>query len=46
MKKILILLSAVLIGQEKYSVDWETVAKIREEGFQHSEIANTLSYMC
>ena len=45
MKKILILLSALLFGQEKYGVDWETVAKIREEGFQHSEIANTLSYM-
>jgi carboxypeptidase Q len=26
-------------------VDWEMVAKIREEGFQRSEIAETLSYM-
>ena len=46
MKKILLIcLSTILIGQEKYPVDWETVAKIREEGFQRSEIANTLSYM-
>ena len=46
LKKILLIyLSTILIGQEKYSVDWETVAKIREEGFQRSEIANTLSYM-
>jgi len=44
-KKILICLSTFLIGQEKYDVDWETVAKIREEGFQRSEISNTLSYM-
>ena len=46
LKKILLIcLSTILIGQEKYPVDWETVAKIREEGFQRSEIANTLSYM-
>ena len=45
MKKILICLSTFLIAQEKYDVDWEMVAKIREEGFQRSEISNTLSYM-
>jgi len=46
MKKLhLILFLSFLIGQEEYPVDWETVAKIREEGFQRSEIANTLSYM-
>ena len=46
LKKILLIcLSTILIGQEKYPVDWETVAKIREEGFQRSEISNTLSYM-
>jgi len=27
------------------AVDWEMVAAIREEGFQHSQIADTLSYM-
>ena len=46
MKKIIfILISSLLFSQKKYEVDWETVAKIREEGFQRSEIANTLSYM-
>ena len=45
MKKILICLSTFLIAQELYDVDWEIVAKIREEGFQRSEITNTLSYM-
>ena len=34
-----------LSAQEKYPVDSEVVAKIREEGFQRSQIANTLSYM-
>ena len=28
-----------------YPVDWEMVAKIREEGFHRSELPNTLSYM-
>jgi uncharacterized protein Smg (DUF494 family) len=46
MKKIIfILISGLLFSQKQYEVDWETVAKIREEGFQRSEIANTLSYM-
>jgi len=48
MKKLIILLlliPLVSFGQLTYEVDWETVAKIREEGFQRSEIANTLSYM-
>ena len=46
MKRIIfILLTGLLFSQEKYEVDWEVVAKIREEGFQHSEIASTLSYM-
>ena len=34
-----------LSAQEKYTVNSEVVAKIREEGFQRSQIANTLSYM-
>ena len=34
-----------LSAQETYPVDSEVVAKIREEGFQRSQIANTLSYM-
>ena len=34
-----------LSAQEMYPVDSEVVAKIREEGFQRSQIANTLSYM-
>ena len=37
--------SLTLFSQESYSVNWKVVAEIREEGFQHSEIANTLSYM-
>ena len=37
--------SLTLFSQESYSVDWKVVAEIREEGFQRSEIANTLSYM-
>ena len=46
MKRIIfILLTGLLFSQDKYAVDWETVAKIREEGFQRSEIASTLSYM-
>jgi len=50
MKKLILLLlfiplTGFLFSQEKYEIDWETVAKIREEGFQRSEIANTLSYM-
>ena len=32
------------IGKQ-YPVDWEMVAKIREEGFHRSELPNTLSYM-
>ena len=34
-----------LNAQESYPVEWDVVANIREEGFQRSEIANTLSYM-
>ena len=42
MKRIIfILLTGLLFSQDKYAVDWETVAKIREEGFQRSEIAST-----
>ncbi len=37
--------SLTIFSQESYSVDWKVVAEIREEGFQRSEIANTLSYM-
>ena len=28
-----------------HTVDWRMVARIREEGLQHSQLANTLSYM-
>ena len=47
MKKLIILIFIPLVsfGQLTYEVDLETVSKIREEGFQRSEIANTLSYM-
>ncbi|MBC8344712.1 MAG: M20/M25/M40 family metallo-hydrolase [Candidatus Marinimicrobia bacterium] len=46
MKKIFIILfTTLLVAQEKYPVDHEMVAKIREEGFERSEIENTLSYM-
>ena len=39
MKKIIfILISGLLFSQKQYEVDWEIVAKIREEGFQRSEI--------
>ena len=37
MKKLFFICCAVwLNGQESYPVDWEVVAKIREEGFQRS----------
>ena len=46
MKKLLFIFCSLwLNAQESYPVEWEVVAKIREEGFQRSEIANTLSYM-
>ncbi len=46
MKKIwLILFYTLVIAQDKYPVDHNMVAKIREEGFERSQIANTLSYM-
>ncbi|MEO2185362.1 MAG: hypothetical protein ABGX30_02195, partial [bacterium] len=50
MKKTFIILSLIsfavpLLSQGKYAVDHEMVAKIREEGFERSQIANTLSYM-
>ena len=50
MKKIFIIISLIsfaipLLSQGKYAVDHEMVAKIREEGFERSQIANTLSYM-
>ena len=32
-------------NSEKYPVDQEMVENIREEGFDHSELSNTLSYM-
>ena len=32
-------------NSEKYPVDQEMVDNIREEGFDHSELSNTLSYM-
>ena len=40
-----IVLTGLLFSQNKYEVDWKTIAQIREEGFQRSEISNTLSYM-
>ena len=39
-----IIISAV-VAQESYPADLKVIAKIREEGFQRSEISNTLSYM-
>ena len=46
MKKIwLILFYTLVIAQDQYPVDHDMVAKIREEGFERSQIANTLSYM-
>ena len=46
MKKIwLILFYTLVIAQDKYPVDHNMVAKIWEEGFERSQIANTLSYM-
>ena len=46
MKKLLFIFCSLwLNAQESYPVEWEVVAKIREEGFQRSEISNTLSYM-
>ena len=46
MKRIMfIVLTGLLFSQNKYEVDWKTIAQIREEGFQRSEISNTLSYM-
>lgn len=33
------------ISDSHYSVDWEMVAKIREEGLQHSQLTETVSYM-
>ena len=46
MKKLFfIFCTSWLNAQESYPVEWEVVAKIREEGFLRSEIANTLSYM-
>ena len=32
-------------NSEKYSVDQEMVDNIRQEGFDRSELSNTLSYM-
>ena len=44
-KSYVILFIGYLFSQNNYLVDHKMVAKIREEGFQHSEISNTLSYM-
>ena len=35
----------ILDAQDNYPVDSKVIAMIREEGFQRSEIENTLSYM-
>ena len=40
-----LVVSAIIFAQSSYPVDLKVVAKIREEGFQRSEITNTLSYM-
>ena len=40
-----LVVSTIIIAQSSYPVDLKVVAKIREEGFQRSEIINTLSYM-
>ena len=44
-KSYVIFFASYLFSQNNFLVDHEMVAKIREEGFQRSEIANTLSYM-
>ena len=36
---------SLVVAQESYPADLKVIAKIREEGFQRSEISNTLSYM-
>ena len=40
-----LVVSTIIIAQSSYPVDLKVVAMIREEGFQRSEITNTLSYM-
>lgn len=40
----LIIFSSILFAQE-YSVDTDIVSQIREEGLNHSDLPNTLSYM-
>ena len=40
-----LVVSTIIFAQSSYPVDLKVVAKIREEGFQRSEITNTLSYM-
>jgi hypothetical protein len=42
---LLLMTSITIFAQSSYPVDSKVVAQIREEGFQRSEIANTLSYM-
>jgi carboxypeptidase Q len=44
---IVLLASGLLTGagQAAPQADWEMVARIREEGFQRSQLADTLSYM-
>ena len=36
----------VLAAAEKPEVDWDMVAKIREEGFHRSQVIDMASYMC
>ncbi len=36
----------VLAASEKPEVDWDMVAKIREEGFHRSQVVDMASYMC
>lgn len=40
-----LIIFSVGISQNSFPVDWSVVAKIRQEGFQQSEIVSTLSYM-
>ena len=42
---LLLMIPVTIFGQSNYPVDSKVVAQIREEGFQRSEIASTLSYM-
>jgi hypothetical protein len=39
------LLSLLMIGQSQIQVHWDTIAKIREEGLQHSQVMDIAGYI-